>query len=70
VTGYVLLAGAIVTEVIATLSLRASEGFSKPLHLVPVVVGYLAAFTALSLALERGLPLPVAYHTRREAMNG
>lgn len=59
--GYVLLVGAIVTEVIATLSLRASEGFSKPLYVVVVVAGYLAAFSMLSFALERGLPLAVAY---------
>lgn len=59
--GYALLVAAIITEVIATLSLRASEGFSKPLYAIPVVVGYLAAFTALSFALERGLPLAVAY---------
>ena len=59
--GYVLLAGAIVSEVIATLSLRASEGFSKPLYTALVAVGYIAAFTALSFALERGLPLAVAY---------
>jgi small multidrug resistance pump len=59
--GYVFLAGAIVSEVIATLSLRASEGFSKPLYTAVVAVGYIVAFTALSFALERGLPLAVAY---------
>jgi small multidrug resistance pump len=59
--GYVLLVGAIVSEIVATLSLRASEGFSKPLYTALVAVGYLAAFTSLSFALERGLPLGVAY---------
>ncbi|MBY6412520.1 multidrug efflux SMR transporter [Rhodococcus sp. BP-252] len=55
------LAGAIVTEVIATLSLRASEGGRKKLWLVPVVVGYGAAFTFLALALSAGMGIGVAY---------
>lgn len=58
---YVLLIGAIASEVVATMSLRASEGFSKPQLKVLVAVGYIAAFTALSFALQRGLPLGVAY---------
>ncbi len=60
-TGYLLLATAIVSEVIATLSLRASEGLAKPGYIVAVAVGYLVAFTALAFALDRGLPLAVAY---------
>ncbi len=58
---YLLLAGAIMSEVIATLSLRASEGFARPQFLAVTLVGYIAAFSALSLALQRGLPLGVAY---------
>lgn len=58
---YVFLAGAIVSEVVATMSLRASEGFSKPQYTVLVAVGYIAAFIALSSALQRDLPLGVAY---------
>ena len=58
--GYLYLATAIVSEVIATLSLRASEG-SKVGFLAIVVVGYVAAFALLSFALRRGVPLPVAY---------
>ncbi len=59
--GYVFLVGAIVCEVVGTLSLRASEGFTKPLFTVLVAAGYGAAFTLLSASLQRGVPLGVAY---------
>ena len=59
--GYVFLSAAIVSEVIATLSLKASDGFSKPSYAVLIIVGYISAFTLLTLALDRGLPLGVAY---------
>lgn len=52
--GYVFLAAAVVSEVIATMSLRASDGFSKGGFAVVVVLGYVAAFGFLSLALQRG----------------
>jgi small multidrug resistance pump len=57
------LIGAVVAEVIATVSLRLSEGFSRLLPSVVVVLGYGLAFFALSQALARGLPLGVAYGT-------
>lgn len=59
--GYLFLGGAIGVEVLATLSLRASEGFTKPLCAAAVVVGYLASFILLALALQRGVQLSVAY---------
>ncbi len=59
--GYLFLAGAIVSEVLATLSLRASEGFSKLGFALVVVVGYVLAFVLLSFTLTRGVPLGVAY---------
>jgi small multidrug resistance pump len=59
--GYLLLVGAIVAEVLATLSLRASEGMSRPLPAVAVVVGYVTAFGLLSMALSRQVPLGIAY---------
>jgi len=59
--GYLFLAGAIVSEVVATLSLRASEGFSKLGFAVVVVVGYVLAFVLLSFTLTRGVPLGIAY---------
>lgn len=59
--GYLFLAGAIVSEVIATISLRASDGFSKPPFIVLVVIGYVVAFTFLGMSLGKGVPLGVAY---------
>ena len=55
------LAGAILAEVTGTLSLRFSEGFTRLLPAVLVVVGYGASFYCLSQALTRGMPLGVAY---------
>lgn len=57
------LAGAIVLEVIATTSLKLSEGFTRLFPSIVVVIGYGGAFYALSQALARGLPLGVAYGT-------
>ncbi|MBY3987830.1 multidrug efflux SMR transporter [Rhodococcus fascians] len=58
---YVLLAGAIAFEIVATMSLRASEGFSNLAPSALVVVGYVCSFTLLGLALNRGLPVSVGY---------
>lgn len=54
-----LLAGAIATEVGATLSLRASQDHSA--WLVVVVAGYIAAFVLLTAVLRAGMPVGVAY---------
>ena len=59
--GYLFLGLAIAAEVVATLSLKASEGFSRAPYQVLVVVGYVAAFALLSMALTRGVPLGIAY---------
>ncbi|MEJ2869941.1 SMR family transporter [Actinomycetospora sp. OC33-EN08] len=58
---WVWLAVAIVAEVAATVSLKVSEGFSRLIPSVVVVVGYGVAFFSLSQALSRGLPVGVAY---------
>jgi len=47
-----LLALAIAVEVAATLCLRASDGFSRPLPSVFVVVGYLISFWLLARVLK------------------
>jgi small multidrug resistance pump len=57
---YLWLAGAILSEVIATSSLKASAGFTRPLPSVVVVVGYGAAFYFLSQTLKT-IPVGVAY---------
>ncbi|MFV8175011.1 DMT family transporter [Mycolicibacterium peregrinum] len=56
---WALLIGAVITEVTATLSLRASQDHSG--WLVLVVAGYLAAFVLLTLVLRAGMPVGVAY---------
>jgi small multidrug resistance pump len=56
---WVLLIAAIVTEVAATLSLRASQ--DHPAWLVVVVVGYTVAFVLLALVLREGMAVGVAY---------
>lgn len=57
---WLFLAGAIVFEVGATLSLRMTS-VGRTTFYVPVVIGYLAAFGLLTLALDAGLALGVAY---------
>ena len=56
---WALLAAAIVSEVAATLSLRASQDHAA--WLVAVVVGYGIAFTLLTLVLREGVPVGVTY---------
>jgi len=56
---WVLLAAAILTEVVATMSLRASQDHAG--WLVLVVIGYLAAFVLLTLVLRLGVAVGVAY---------
>ena len=59
---YVLLGAAILSELIGTTSLKVSDGFSRPLPSLVVVLGYGAAFYLLSLTLEE-LPVGVVYGT-------
>ena len=49
---YALLALAIVSEVVATVCLRAA-GQGRPLAVAAVVIGYLASFVLLALVLKR-----------------
>ncbi|WP_309109865.1 SMR family transporter [Saccharothrix sp.] len=58
---YLLLALAIVGEVTATVSLKLSDGFTRPLPVVAVVVGYVVAFASLGYVLKLGMPIGVAY---------
>ncbi len=59
-SGYLYLANAIVAEVIATTALKAVDGFSKPLPLTLVVIGYGIAFWMLSLVMK-SIPVGVTY---------
>ena len=58
---WLALAGAIIVEVFATLSLRASDGFRKKAWIAPVVAGYLLCFYLLWVALSLGMPVGIAY---------
>lgn len=57
---WLCLSIAIVSEVIATSALKASEGFSRLVPSVIVVAGYLVAFYFLALTLKT-VPVGVAY---------
>jgi small multidrug resistance pump len=57
---FILLSLAILSEVIGTTALRASEGFTKPLPSIIVVLGYGAAFYLVSLTLKQ-IPLGTTY---------
>lgn len=57
---WVFLAGAITSEVFATAALKASDGFSRWIPSLVVVVGYGLAFYLLSIAI-RTLPLGLSY---------
>ena len=58
--GYLYLAIAITAEVIAITSMKALDGFNKPLPLLLVVVGYAISFWMLSLVVKT-IPVGVAY---------
>lgn len=58
--GWVFLLIAIVSEVIGSTGLKASQGFTKLLPSAVVVIGYASAFYFLSLALKT-VPLNTAY---------
>ncbi|WP_419539503.1 DMT family transporter [Paraburkholderia bengalensis] len=57
---YALLAVAIVAEVIATSALRASEGFTRLVPALVVLLGYGISFYCLSLTLK-SLPVGIVY---------
>lgn len=56
---WALLAGAIITEVIGTMSLRALQ--ENRLWLLVVVVGYVTSFYLLTKVWAAGVPVGVAY---------
>ena len=57
---WVYLFLAITSEVIATASLKSTEGFTKPIPSIIVLIGYCAAFYFLSLTLDT-ISIGVAY---------
>jgi small multidrug resistance pump len=60
--GYLLLAGAIIAEVIATTALKYTTGEgNKVVPYVLVAVGYIGAFVLLAQSLSKGVPLGISY---------
>ena len=57
---YLLLLSAIICEVIATSSLKLSNGFTNLVFSIITVIGYSASFYILSLALKT-IPVGIAY---------
>ena len=57
---FLILLFAILSEVIGTTALKLSNGFTKPIPSLVVVIGYGASFYLLSLALKT-MPIGVAY---------
>lgn len=58
---WLTLAGGIVLEVLATMSLRASDGFRNRKWIAPVILGYVGSFWLVYLTLSLGMPVGVAY---------
>jgi multidrug transporter EmrE-like cation transporter len=57
---WLLLAGTILSEVIGTLCLKLSEGFSKPLWIIGTAVCYGLAFWGLAIVMKR-IDMSVTY---------
>ena len=52
ISPYVLLGFGILAEIIATTSLKLTDGFDRPVYLIPVVAGYGISFAMLALVLK------------------
>lgn len=57
---WLIMSCAIVAEVIATSALKLSDGFTRPVPTVVVLIGYGVAFWCLSIAM-RTLPTGIIY---------
>ncbi len=60
-TAWVFLAAAILSEVVATVALRVVSTGGRKAFVGIVVTGYVMSFTFLSVALDEGMALGVAY---------
>jgi small multidrug resistance pump len=58
---WIFLTGAIASEVVATASLKLSNGLTRPAPSVVVAVGYLLSFVLLAQALKLQLQVSIAY---------
>jgi small multidrug resistance pump len=60
VIAWVLLVAAIATEVVGTLALRGSDGFTQVVPSLITVVGYVASFILLAIVLKT-MPVGIVY---------
>lgn len=58
---WALLAAAIALEVVGTVFLRISDGFTKVIPCAVVIVAYTASFVLLSWILRTGVPIGIVY---------
>src|SRR5690625_3637993 len=58
---WLFLSLSLVSEIIATLSLRASDGFRKKIWVLPLAVFYALAFFFLAVTISYGMPVAIAY---------
>ncbi|QUH01055.1 multidrug efflux SMR transporter [Saccharopolyspora erythraea] len=58
---YLLLLGAVASEVIGALATRFSAGFTKVVPSAIAITGVVGAYYLLSLALKQGMDMGVAY---------
>ncbi|CAM00787.1 small multidrug resistance pump [Saccharopolyspora erythraea NRRL 2338] len=58
---YLLLLGAVASEVVAALATRFSAGFTKLVPSAVAITGVVGAYYLLSLALKQGMDMGVAY---------
>jgi small multidrug resistance pump len=58
---WLMLAGAILSEVTATIMLKISDGLTRWLPSTVVLLGYVVSFVLLAQVLKRGLAVGVAY---------
>ena len=58
---WLLLAIAIALEVVGTIFLRISDGFTKVIPCAIVIVAYVASFVLLSWILRTGIPIGIVY---------
>jgi small multidrug resistance pump len=58
---WLALGAAIAAELVGTLAMRASEGFTRLPWLAVTTVGYVVAFVLLAQVLKLGMPVGIAY---------
>jgi len=58
---WIYLTAAILFEIVGTVSMKLSHGFTKAIPSVLMIIFYLLAFTCLNFTLKTKIPVSVAY---------